>query len=236
TAWSRTSTMMLAAASEPATPQKVASRAPTISPPTWVSGSSVLTASRTNLSSTAGCSRKGVPAGNSIHQPAPAMPTVAILTSTTRAMPAPTLAIARPTSSIPNHNVSPMPAAIPPHQAMPPTCASARTRMKLLNANGWPAGGVVVPIVVWSGPTGFKPGNFPCRPRQNNANSTSRPEIPVILFGAMQVGHRHGGASTFFVERAGFDQIHHGRPAGQAFLLANIPTDGLFVRFNHPSN
>src|SRR5215831_8744937 len=106
-------------------PRNVNSRAPMMSPPTWVSGRRVLTASRTNLKRTAARRCKCPLAERRNHQPAPAMETVTARVNTTSGTPQPTLAIALPTSSMPDQTARPMQAAIPAHQATAPICFSA---------------------------------------------------------------------------------------------------------------
>src|SRR6266851_2419078 len=131
--------MMLAAASGPGTAQNVNSRAPMMSPPTCVSGSTALTASRTNLRRTAARGRKRPLAGNNNHQPTPATETVAARVSTTNGTPQPTLATALPTASMPDHAVRPMQAAIAVHQATTPAYLSAPMRTLVLKATiGYP--------------------------------------------------------------------------------------------------
>ena len=122
TACTRTLMMMLAAESGPGTAQNVRSRAPTMSPPTCVSGSRELTASRMNLRRTATRRRTRSAAGSNHHHPAPATATVATRVSTTSANPQPTLAMASATACTPDHKARPMQTAIPTHHATIPTC------------------------------------------------------------------------------------------------------------------
>ena len=119
---------MPAAARELGTAQNVDSRAPTTSPPTCVSGRSVLAPSRMNRRSKADRSLKRPVVGRSSHQPVPAIEMVATRVSATNAIPQPTLATALPTSAKPSHMVRPMDAKIPAHQATRPMRSNAPLR------------------------------------------------------------------------------------------------------------
>src|SRR5262245_7906721 len=116
------STMMLAAASGPATPWNVMSRAPMRSPPTCISGNSALVASRTKRMRTQAASPGLSGGGKSGCQPAPATLTVTTRTITTRRIPQPTLATACAMESMPDQMTRPMTTAIPINQAMTPAC------------------------------------------------------------------------------------------------------------------
>ena len=120
--------MMPAVARELGTAQNVDSRAPTTSPPTCVSGRSVLTPSRMKRRSKADRSLKCPLAGRRSHQPTPATEMVATRVSATNGIPQPTLATALPTSAKPSHTVRPMDAKIPAHQATRPMRSNAPVR------------------------------------------------------------------------------------------------------------
>ena len=136
-AWVIRSTNMLAPAKPPATPRLVSRRAPTTSPPTAATGSSVLMPSRTNRRLTQ-ANRLGPPADGKIaYQPSPAQATAMTRAATTRSAPQPALTTAAATSSTPEERNRPTTVHKPAIRAR-----VVRRFMVLFQARGWLDAGV----------------------------------------------------------------------------------------------